>query len=128
MLLDKKIVSIIVYPSEKITGTGVRIIEKNEKQLSIEKETNDERRIEYHIPPEVTQLITEQLKNEDPILTKKWEKWLKKDAERLGCGILSHPLLQTKCILPNHVSEYGRIKDYRIASDIWRAAQLYYDK
>jgi hypothetical protein len=128
MFLDNQNISIIVRPSRRGKWSGIKITEEKREKISITKEITGETRIEYMLPQVARELIKRQMKEKNPILSKTFEKWIENDTERLGCQMLNHPLLQTKVIVPNHVSEYGRIKNYRIARDIWEEILIYEKK
>lgn len=106
----------------------VQVLERNNKELTITKEGQSKTVITYILSRGANDVIERQFEVGERILTNRNKDWLEKDAKNIGCSVLNHPLVQTKCILPHHTSEYGRVLNYQIAPDIWEILEPYFEK
>lgn len=102
----------------------VRISEK-ENEVEIVKEGTSLVKIEYELSREEQKLLKKQFDLGDPIISQELKEWITPSFNQAKSENLNHPLLQTKIIIPNEASEYGRIINYRIATDIWEEIYLY---
>lgn len=120
---EKKRIRIILAPVTS-QQKKVRISEK-ENEVEIVKEGTSLVKIEYELSREEQKLLKKQFDLGNPIISKELKEWITPSFNQAKRGNLNHPLLQTKIIIPNEVSEYGRIINYRIATDIWEEIYLY---
>lgn len=125
MNLNDKSLKIILLPNH-VEKVDVKINRNTGGTLEIVKQSHSIFRIEYILSKEEKDLIERQIKSMDIVVSVKSMKLLNSSSGVFFQNDLDYPLVKSEVVYPNEVSEYGTIRNYRIATDIWEAMISYF--